>query len=164
MSKTGTNSTGKDLGRHSKPLPKPVCDCRYPTPSPQIRCPRECRGVVPESIGTAWSNFDITFDVIPYAWGTTTMTAILPPALLKEDPQTIASGRQTARTHSQIPEAALLVVAAGPMWDQIVLYRSKNFGTWSAKMRWNWLRRFTPALLTPCWTFSRKKAMTCSAC
>ena len=75
------------------------------------------------------ANFDIACDVIPYAWGPTTMTAILPPALLKEDPQTIASrlAENSTRALVKSQKQPFWLLLRDRCWDQIVLYRSEKF-------------------------------------
>ena len=67
--------------------------------------------------------------MIPYTWGPTTMTAILPPILLKEDPQTIASrlAETSTRTLVKSQKQPFWLLLRDRCWDQIVLYRSEKF-------------------------------------
>ncbi len=72
---------------------------------------------------------DIACDVIPYEWGPTTMTAILPADLLKEDIPTIVSrlGRRATRDQIKSQKQPFWLLLRDRCWERIVLYQSEKF-------------------------------------
>jgi N-acyl-D-aspartate/D-glutamate deacylase len=72
---------------------------------------------------------DLACDVIPYEWGPTTMTAILPPELLKENVNDIvnilkdSSKRESIRNQEQF----FWLLFRDQCWDLVKLYHSKKF-------------------------------------
>lgn len=96
---------------------------------PKYGAPPDAASWTLEKLHSYSARADIACDVIPYEWGPTTMTAILPPELLKEDINEIVnilkdpSKREPIRNQEQF---FWLLIRDG-CWDLIKLYHSGKF-------------------------------------
>lgn len=96
---------------------------------PKYGAPVEAKDRLIDQLNRYEKSLDIACDVIPYEWGPTTMSAILPAELLKEDTQTIIRRLKEKSTREQIKaqKQPFWLLLRDQCWDRIVLYQSEKF-------------------------------------
>ncbi len=82
-----------------------------------------------DELNRASKQQDVAADVIPYEWGPTSLTAVLPKELLKYPPEKIATllEHQSIRETVKQQKAPFWLQFRDGLWDQVLLYYSEKF-------------------------------------
>ena len=96
---------------------------------PKYGAPPEAAGWTLEQLSSCADTIDVACDAIPYEWGPTTMTAILPASLLKNDISEIVRilGDPSRREAIKNQEQFFWLLIRDRCWDSIKLYHSIKF-------------------------------------
>jgi len=96
---------------------------------PKYGAPEEAVGWLLERLLEAAELSDVACDVIPYEWGPTTMTALLPAELLKNEISEIVAKLREESTREMIrtQDPFFWLLIRDRRWDLIQLYHSEKF-------------------------------------
>jgi N-acyl-D-aspartate/D-glutamate deacylase len=96
---------------------------------PKYGAPTEAKDWFLERLNTYRETLDIACDVIPYEWGPTSMTAILPPDVLQNSVDKIIGllNKSDSRTAIKNQKQPFWLLLRDRCWDKIVLYHSVKF-------------------------------------
>lgn len=94
--------------------------------TPKYGAPEEATDWVLDKIHHYGGSLDLACDVIPYEWGPTTMTAILPNELLRKSPEEIAAllKDKSVRDSVRNQKKPFWLLVRDRKWDEIQLYHS----------------------------------------
>ena len=96
---------------------------------PKYGAPPEAARWTLEQLTSHANTIDVACDAIPYEWGPTTMTAILPASLLKNDiPEIVHILRDPSRREAiKSQKQFFWLLIRDQCWDSIKLYHSRKF-------------------------------------
>ncbi len=96
---------------------------------PKYGAPKMASDWFLEELGKYGKTTDIACDVIPYVWGPTSVTAILPNTVLKNNTNTIVEilKDKRVREHIKNQERPIWLLFRDRCWDKICIYHSIKY-------------------------------------
>ncbi len=96
---------------------------------PKYGAPPEAAQWFLERLHLAAGGNDVAADVIPYEWGPTSLSAVLPKELLRHSPSDIADMLRSGDVRDKVlnQERPFWLHFRDGLWDQVILYYSEKF-------------------------------------
>jgi N-acyl-D-aspartate/D-glutamate deacylase len=96
---------------------------------PKYGAPAEATEWLLEELHRRRTSIDVGCDVIPYEWGPTSLTAMLPKDLLENTPEELAGllSRESVRSTIRKQRRPFWLLFRDRLWERILLYHSPSF-------------------------------------